>query len=269
MCDTCGCSGDAVTITDLKTGEHVHAAGAGHSHGGAVHAHPEDWHIHPGETRIVRLETGLLEKNDRLARLNRDYFAARRITAVNLVSSPGAGKTTLLERTIRDLAGEVTISVVEGDQETTRDAARIRAAGRPVVQVNTGAGCHLDADIVARALKPLAPPDDSLVFIENVGNLVCPALFDLGEAAKALVVSVTEGEDKPLKYPHMFRAARILLVNKIDLLPHLDFDVDLLESNARAVNPAIEICRISSRTGQGLAAWYDRVRRLKPQEVRI
>jgi hydrogenase nickel incorporation protein HypB len=178
------------------------------------------------------------------------------ILALNLVSSPGAGKTTLLERTIRDLRAELKLFVVEGDQSTARDGQRIRAAGAPAVQVNTGTGCHLEADMVARGLRELDPRRNSIVMIENVGNLVCPALFDLGEWAKVVVLSVTEGEDKPLKYPHMFRAARLMVLNKIDLLPHVEFDTERASSHARQVNPDIVILTLSARTGQGLDAWY-------------
>ena len=172
------------------------------------------------------------------------------------MSSPGAGKTTLLERTIKDFKDELPIYVLEGDQATTNDGERIRAAGAPAVQVNTGTGCHLEADIVARGLMQLKPAAGSVVMIENVGNLVCPAMFDLGERAKVVILSVTEGEDKPLKYPHMFRAAEVMILNKIDLLPHVDFDVDRAIENARAVNPDIAVLQVSARTGEGLQAWY-------------
>ena len=188
---------------------------------------------------MVELEARILAKNDALAQKNRAWFRGREILALNLVSSPGAGKTTLLERTIRDLSRELRLFVIEGDQATANDGERIRAAGAPAVQVNTGAGCHLEADMVARGLQELRPTAGAVVMIENVGNLVCPALFDLGERAKVVILSVTEGEDKPLKYPHMFRAAEIMILNKIDLLPHVDFDVTRAIANARQVNPAI------------------------------
>lgn len=202
----------------------------------------------------------MLAKNDRLAERNRGWLAGRGIFALNLMSSPGAGKTTLLERTLRDLAGRLPISVIEGDQETTRDAERIRATGARVVQINTGSGCHLDADMLSRGLTQLDPPSHSVVFVENVGNLVCPSLFDLGERAKAVILSVTEGEDKPLKYPHMFRAAELMLLNKIDLLPHLTFDVERCLADARRVNPRIEILQVSATRGDGMDAWYDWLR---------
>lgn len=205
---------------------------------------------------MVALEARILAKNDAEAVKNRAWFSGREILALNLVSSPGAGKTTLLERTIRDLKDELPIYVLEGDQATTNDGERIRAAGAPAVQVNTGTGCHLEADIVARGLMQLRPPAGSVVMIENVGNLVCPAMFDLGERAKVVILSVPEGEDKPLKYPHMFRAAEIMILNKTDLVPYVDFDVDRAIENARAVNPDIVVLQVSARTGEGLQAWY-------------
>jgi hydrogenase nickel incorporation protein HypB len=201
------------------------------------------------------VEQAVLAKNDGLATGNREWLTARGITAVNLMSSPGSGKTTLLERTIRGLGTRV--AVIEGDQETLLDAERIRATGAPVVQINTGGGCHLDADMLARGLRALDPPAGSLLFIENVGNLVCPALFDLGERAKAVIISVTEGDDKPLKYPHMFAAADIVLVNKVDLLPYVDFDLAACAARARSIRPGVEILALSARTGEGIDAWYD------------
>ncbi len=220
---------------------------------------PHD-HDH-GHRTTVAIEARILAKNDALAQQNRGWFLGREILALNLVSAPGAGKTTLLERTIRDLHGELALYVLEGDQATANDGERIRAAGAPVVQINTGTGCHLDAMMVARGLAELKPPLGSAVLIENIGNLVCPALFDLGERAKVAIFSVTEGEDKPLKYPHMFRAADLVIFNKIDLLPHLDFDLARAEANARAVNPEIALLRVSARTGEGLDTWYEWLRR--------
>jgi hydrogenase nickel incorporation protein HypB len=210
---------------------------------------------------LVELQTRILAKNDTLAARNRAWFAGREILALNLVSSPGAGKTTLLERTIRDLKSQHDIGVLEGDQATTLDGDRIRAAGAPVVQVNTGTGCHLEADMVARGLSELRPTARSIVLIENVGNLVCPAMFDLGERAKVVILSVTEGEDKPLKYPHMFRAASLMLINKLDLLPHVDFDIERVIANAATVNPDMSVLRLSARTGEGMSSWYDWLRR--------
>jgi hydrogenase nickel incorporation protein HypB len=205
---------------------------------------------------LLELEVRVLAKNDELAARNRTWFAGQRVLALNLVSSPGAGKTTLLERTIRDLRDQHALYVIEGDQATSHDGERIRAAGAAAVQINTGTGCHLEADMVARALHELSPPVGAIVMIENVGNLVCPALFDLGEHTKVAILSVTEGVDKPLKYPHMFRAANLILINKIDLLPYVDFDVAAAIDNARTVNPQVAVLEVSARSGVGLAAWY-------------
>ncbi len=285
MCMTCGCGkGAQATIVDLDTGTEVPVAGHDHDHHhdhgpehhdhdhapGHDHAHHHG-HTHdhapshePPRPTIVQLEARVLAKNDALAARNRGWFAGREILALNLMSSPGAGKTTLLERTIRDLQKELPLHVIEGDQATSNDGERIRAAGAPVVQLNTGTGCHLEADMVARALVELAPPLGAVVIIENVGNLVCPALFDLGERAKVAILSVTEGDDKPAKYPHMFRAAQVLILNKIDLLPHVDFDVARAIAHARAVNPDITVLRLSARTGEGLSDWYDWIRRQVP-----
>jgi hydrogenase nickel incorporation protein HypB len=241
--------------------EHVHADGTRHSHShdqANVHAHD---HAYDHGPSVVDLEARLLAKNDTLAALNRAWFAGREILALNLVSSPGSGKTTLLERTIRDLKSDLGLFVVEGDQATTADGERIRGAGAPCVQVNTGTGCHLEADMIARGLDELKPSFGSVVLIENVGNLVCPALFDLGEHAKVAILSVTEGEDKPLKYPHMFSAAQVVLLNKIDLLPHLDFDIEKAASNIAVVNPDAIVFRVSARSGEGLDRWYDWIRK--------
>src|SRR5439155_11129767 len=220
-----------------------------------------DGHPHAnGQGTVVRVERDVLDKNDRLADYNRGWLAGRGVLALNLVSSPGAGKTTLLERTIRDLGAELAMTVIEGDQETDHDARRIRAAGCRAVQINTGTACHLDAGMVGRALTELDPPAGSVVFVENVGNLVCPALFDLGEAAKVVVCSVPEGDDKPLKYPHMFRAGRVVLLNKTDLLPYVPFDTDRFLEGVRLVNPALRVIPVSALRGDGLGEWYDWVR---------
>jgi hydrogenase nickel incorporation protein HypB len=210
---------------------------------------------------MVVLEQQVLAKNDQLAQANRHWLAEREILAVNLMSSPGSGKTTLLERTIRDLDGDLPVSVIEGDQETQFDARRIQATGCRAIQINTGAGCHLDADMVARGLRMLEPPSASVVVVENVGNLVCPALFDLGEAARVVVTSVTEGADKPLKYPQMFRAADLVLLNKIDLLPYVDFDVDRFTDDARSLNPRVAVLPLSATKGDGVPEWLDWLRK--------
>ncbi|HET6731543.1 hydrogenase nickel incorporation protein HypB [Mycobacterium sp.] len=247
MCATCGCGEDGAVVT---------LAGEGHPHDHPnehEHHHHDHGHVH---TETVSLEQKVLAKNDLLAEQNRKWLAEREILALNITSSPGAGKTTLLERTIGTLARSRPVTVIEGDQETLLDAERIRAAGARAVQVNTGAGCHLDAEMIRRALEALNPQPRSLLFIENVGNLVCPALFDLGEHSKLVVISVTEGADKPLKYPHMFAAAGLVVLNKIDLLPYVDFDLEAFEKFVRSINSTTEILPVSARTGEGIAAWY-------------
>jgi len=209
---------------------------------------------------VVQIEQDILGENDRLAGLNRAWFADRAMLALNLVSAPGSGKTTLLVRTLTDLmarADAPPMAVIEGDQQTDLDADRIRATGAPALQVNTGKGCHLDADMVGRASAALDPSAGTVLFIENVGNLVCPAAFDLGEAGKVLVISVTEGEDKPLKYPDMVHAADLMIINKIDLLPYVPFDVDRCIEMARRVKPGLAVLQVSATSGQGLEAWYD------------
>ncbi|MEV7422145.1 MULTISPECIES: hydrogenase nickel incorporation protein HypB [unclassified Streptomyces] len=271
MCGTCGCddgsgTGGGGTRIAVPHG-HPHDHGQVHDGDGDAHhpghAHEHRWDRSPaldgtaagGET--LTLEQKVLGKNEDLAARNRAWLAARDIVLVNLMSSPGAGKTTLLERTIRDFAGHRPVAVIEGDQETMLDAERIGRAGGAVVQVNTGAGCHLDAEMVRGALTTLEPPDGSLVLVENVGNLVCPALFDLGERSRTVIISVTEGTDKPLKYPYMFAAADLVIINKIDLLPYVDFDVERCEKYARSVNPDVRVLTVSATTGEGMRAWYD------------
>ncbi|GLS35220.1 hydrogenase accessory protein HypB [Mesorhizobium tianshanense] len=207
------------------------------------------------QARMVKLEKDILSKNNEYADANRKMFAERGVLALNLVSSPGSGKTTLLCRTIDALRGKLPIAVIEGDQQTSNDADRIRATGSPAIQVNTGKGCHLDANMVGHAADHLDLAEGGLLLVENVGNLVCPAGFDLGEAHKVVVLSVTEGEDKPLKYPDMFAAADLMILNKTDLLPHLDFDVEACIANARKVNPRIKVLRVSARTGEGMSDW--------------
>jgi hydrogenase nickel incorporation protein HypB len=258
MCTTCGC-GDAENTR--VAGVEIGAAGHEHPH---HHSHPHDHarpHTHDhehadGGPQTIVLEQDLLAKNDLLAARNRGWLEGRSIRALNVMSSPGAGKTTLLVRTLQDLGDRLQAGVIEGDQETSLDADRIRALGRPVIQINTGAGCHLDANMLRRGLDALDPAMESTVFIENVGNLVCPALFDLGEAAKVVIISVTEGDDKPQKYPQMFMAADVVIVNKSDLLPYVDFDINACLERIRQINPRTEFMVVSATTGEGLSRWY-------------
>ncbi|WP_145572606.1 hydrogenase nickel incorporation protein HypB [Yersinia mollaretii] len=210
-----------------------------------------------GQRRLLQIEQDVLSKNNQLASHNRAHFVEQHILTLNLVSSPGSGKTTLLTTTLQRLAGQVPCAVIEGDQQTTHDAERIRATGVPAIQVNTGKGCHLDAQMVHDAAHRLGLNNDSLLFIENVGNLVCPASFDLGERHKVAVLSVTEGEDKPLKYPHMFAASTLMIINKIDLLPYLDFDIDQCIAYARQVNPEIQVIALSASSGEGMDLWLE------------
>jgi hydrogenase nickel incorporation protein HypB len=258
MCVTCGCSDDnETTITNMENHHHTHTLPDGtvitHSH-----HHQEPAHIHANvHNTTISLEQEILGKNNLLAAQNRGWFKGRNILALNLMSSPGAGKTTLLTRTINDLKDRLNISVIEGDQETTNDAEKIKSTGCKVVQINTGTGCHLDAAMIEKGLQELNPPLNSVVMIENVGNLVCPALFDLGEAAKVVILSVTEGEDKPIKYPYMFRSSDIMILTKIDLLPYINFDVQRCLEYAEQVNPNMQIFQVSSTTGEGLDDLYN------------
>jgi len=294
MCTTCGCGSNDTLINGIVLSRR-NSKRLANQDGAASAAHlqfrpPQQHHHHdhaPADTttRRIQIEQNILAKNDALAADNRAFFSAHNILALNLMSSPGSGKTTLLVRTIEALKDKFPhqpvrpesvegheapvhvvrqahherpfIAVIEGDQQTDNDAERIRATGVQAIQINTGKGCHLDAEMVGHALDDLPSLDGGVLFIENVGNLVCPAAFDLGEAAKVVVLSVTEGEDKPLKYPDMFRAARLLLLNKCDLLPHLSFDIELAESYARRVNPEIEIIRLSASSGEGMQEWLE------------
>lgn len=251
MCTTCGC-GSGETRIDGVAHDHPHEHGRGHSRAYApAHAHA------PGmsQTRMVQIEQNILAKNDAYAQENRRSLAERGIFALNLVSSPGSGKTTLLVKTIEMLKDRLSITVIEGDQQTSQDAERIRSTGATAIQINTGRGCHLDAHMIGHALGKLDMPNGSVLMIENVGNLVCPAAFDLGEAHKVVILSVTEGEDKPIKYPDMFRAADLMLLNKCDLLPYLSFDVDRAIAFARRVNPGLAIIQTSATSGAGMEAW--------------
>ncbi len=261
MCATCGC-GDGERRIETAPGRHDHAHAHAHTHAdGTTHTHSHDHdgaHAHGSGldgTRLVSVERDLLARNNAIAQENRRRFQAKKTLALNLVSSPGSGKTALLVETLRRVGEKYPVAVIEGDQETTNDADRIRATGAPAIQVNTGKGCHLDADLVRGALTRLGAPPSGVLFIENVGNLVCPAGFDLGEAQKVVIVSVTEGEDKPLKYSGMFAAADMMVVTKTDLLPHLEFDVDRLIDNARRVHPGIAVLKVSAKTGDGMDRW--------------
>jgi len=270
MCTTCGCgSTEPRIVGEARSPARYRRIAPGHAaHGAGWPAHqvargPLQDHVplgavhgpELGADKIVQVERDLLAANDAIADRNRARFEHDGVFALNLVSSPGSGKTSLLVRTIELLRGTCDIAVIEGDQQTSRDADRIRATGAPAVQVNTGKGCHLDARMIAEALDTLLPRRESLLMIENVGNLVCPAAFDLGEAHKVVILSVTEGDDKPLKYPDMFRAADLLIVSKIDLLPHVDFEIGRAVEHARRVRPGIEVLCLSARTGQGMSAW--------------
>lgn len=260
-------------------GEHGHGTAHDHDHhqhshthaDGTVHVHEHDHHGEHGHGTAhdhdhghshshsieIKIEQDILQKNKLLAERNRGYFEAKNILAINLVSSPGSGKTSLLERTIKEKKTEFNLFIVEGDQQTMNDAQRIQNAGAPAIQINTGQGCHLDADMVNRAVKALEVKDNSVLFIENVGNLVCPAMFDLGESNRVVVISVTEGEDKPVKYPEMFRTSDLCIINKIDLLPYLDFDVQKLRNYASQVNHHLKFIEVSVKTGEGMDKWYE------------
>lgn len=259
MCGTCGCGSRDVLIGGRRPARSGGALAFRKpaSNGEIVHGHA------PADTaalRVIQVERDLLAKNDEYAAVNRRQLAGQGIFALNLVSSPGSGKTTLLVKTIQALNGALPLAVIEGDQQTENDAARIRAAGAPAIQINTGKGCHLDAQMVGQAMLRMDLKEDSLLLIENVGNLVCPAGFDLGEAHKVVILSVTEGEDKPLKYPDMFRAADLMLLNKCDLLPYLEFDAGLAVDYARRINPDLQVIRISAKSGEGMDLWLDWIR---------
>ena len=278
MCDSCGCGLPGNEPSILKPGEekehhHSHSHSEGHSHDhDHTHDHTHDHdhtydhdhahdHIHDhshdhSDDRKVEIEQDILGKNNLLAERNRGFFEAKGILSLNLVSSPGSGKTSLLERTIKEMGKEMPFFIIEGDQQTMNDANRIHEAGAPVVQVNTGQGCHLDADMVNKAVKKLEPTDRSVLMIENVGNLVCPAMFDLGESSRVVIMSVTEGEDKPSKYPYMFQTSHLCIINKTDLLPYVDFDVEKARNHALQINPKLEFIELSVKTGEGMDEWY-------------
>ncbi|OFC71549.1 hydrogenase nickel incorporation protein HypB [Alteromonas confluentis] len=306
MCTVCGCSEGEVKIEghhhQHEDGHHHHAHDGhahthehshGHSHTHSLghgnghdhnhehsHVHAEGHNIHfgkgpahahvPGlsQSRMIQIEQDILGKNDQYAARNRAAFARDSVLALNLVSSPGSGKTTLLTETIKALDEQFPMAVIEGDQQTANDADRIRETGVPAIQINTGKGCHLDAHMVGHAMENFDNLSGGVLFIENVGNLVCPSAFDLGEAAKVAILSVTEGEDKPLKYPDMFHAAKLMLLNKTDLLPHLDFDLDKCIDYARQVNPDIEIIQISARSGEGMETWLSWLNAHRSKHIR-
>ncbi|MCF6237509.1 MAG: hydrogenase nickel incorporation protein HypB [Candidatus Marinimicrobia bacterium] len=258
MCDSCGCGLPGETVTFRKHGEEHqhHGAGATHTHAdGTTHTHTHDHDHNHGHDRTLAIEQDILGENSLLAQRNRGYFEAKNVFTINLVSSPGSGKTTLLEKTLTDI-NDIACAVIEGDQQTMNDADRVAATGVPVLQINTGNGCHLDAEMIHTAYTELKLKNDSLLFIENVGNLVCPALFDLGENKRVVVISVTEGDDKPIKYPSMFDTADICVINKIDLLPYVQFDVAKCKEYALQVNHHLEFFELSATTGEGLEAWY-------------
>jgi len=268
MCETCGCgeSGE-FRINDLHQdhlpehehhhhehgGDQAHGHSHTHEHDGVSHTHSHD---HPNQ-KVINLNMDILSENNKLAQLNRRFFEGRKVLCLNLVSSPGSGKTTILEKTIKALIPSRKIAVIEGDQQTLLDADRIEKSGAPAIQINTGSGCHLDARMVELAIQKLEIEYGSMLFIENVGNLVCPALFDLGEFKRVVVISVTEGEDKPLKYPYMFQSSHLCLINKSDLLPYVDFDTDKTISYARSLNPNLEFILVSAKTGEGMELWYE------------
>jgi len=247
MCTTCGCGeGVEVIISNPNNNKRQSFLPLG------LHQHK-----HSNDVQTLKLEQDILAANDKLAKENREYFHQKGILALNLVSSPGSGKTSLLERSILHLRDSLDIFVIEGDQQTSNDADRINATKVPVVQINTGQGCHLDSNMIKNALVELNPKNQSIVFIENVGNLVCPALFDLGEQIRVVIISTTEGDDKPLKYPDMFYSAQLCNINKIDLLPYVDFDMDAVKYNALKINRHLQFIEVSARNGEGMQQWYD------------
>lgn len=278
MCGTCGCGSDSNGPTIIKPGEekhthqehHHHHDGHSHDHDhhhdGHSHSHDEHHHhnghshshshSHDPKHKILEIEQDILQNNEVLAARNRGFFEAKNVFALNLVSSPGSGKTSILERTLADLKNEIPFYVIEGDQQTLNDANRIDALSIPVIQINTGKGCHLESDMVFDAVKQLEMKNDSILMIENVGNLVCPSMFDLGENKRVVIISTTEGEDKPIKYPDMFHTSDICIINKIDLIPYLNIDIQKLKDYALQVNPNLQFFEVSATTGEGMENWY-------------
>jgi len=254
MCGTCGCGSDSNGPSILKPGEHTHAHSHHEHHHHGEHTHD---HSHNHKHKVLEIEQDILQNNQVLAARNRGYFEAKNIVALNLVSSPGSGKTSILERTLADLKDEISFYVIEGDQQTLNDADRINALDIPVVQINTGKGCHLESDMVYDAVKKLEIQNSSVLMIENVGNLVCPSMFDLGEQKRVVIISTTEGEDKPIKYPDMFHTANVCIINKIDLLPYVNINVEKLKNYALQVNPNLQFFEVSATTGEGMNNWYN------------
>ena len=279
MCETCGCgkpgefkindphheNGEMVNWRNGENDDnhhHEHHHDHHHDHGHHHHENGEMVNWRNGEKgfrdkKEIPLNIDILSENNRLAERNRGYFEAKNVLCLNLVSSPGSGKTSILEKTIQALLPAKKLSVIEGDQQTTRDADRIKGAGAPAIQINTGSGCHLDANMISQAVKKMNVENSSILFIENVGNLVCPALFDLGEKKRVVVISVTEGDDKPLKYPYMFQSSDLCIINKTDLLPYVDFRVETAREYALRFNPKLEFILMSAKTGEGLDQWYE------------
>ncbi len=265
MCETCGCGKDGeFTIKESSENDHHHDHGHDHHHDHGHnhhhdhgHDHHHDHGHHHHDKKEIPLNIDILSENNRLAERNRGYFEGRQVVCLNLVSSPGSGKTTILEKTIASMIPRRKIFVIEGDQQTARDAERIEKSGAPALQINTGSGCHLDANMIQLALKKMEVSAGSVLFIENVGNLVCPAMFDLGEQKRVVVISVTEGDDKPLKYPYMFQSSHLCIINKTDLLPYVDFSVETAMANARQINPALEFILMSAKTGEGMKQWVE------------
>jgi len=279
MCGTCGCGSGENSVSiqnpkEIKTHVHEHEhhdhnAEHGHSHehthDGNSHTHSHDHAQDHHHKTIIEVEQDILHHNDVMAARNRGYFDAKNIFALNLVSSPGSGKTSLLERTLKDLKAEIPFFVIEGDQQTLNDANRISAIDIPVIQINTGKGCHLESDMIYDAVKKLDISDNSVLMIENVGNLVYPSMFDLGESKRVVIISTTEGEDKPIKYPDMFHTSDLCIINKIDLLPYLNIDMEKLKQYALKVNPKLQFIELSATTGQGMEAWYQWLRENRDQ----
>jgi hydrogenase nickel incorporation protein HypB len=281
MCGTCGCGSEENGVTILSPKEnnthehhhHHHDADHSHSHDHShdhhhhhddhSHNHTHDHghshshsHDHDHHKTVLNLEQDILQHNEVMAARNKGYFDAKNVFAINLVSSPGSGKTSILEKTLADLKDETSFYVIEGDQQTLNDANRIDALDIPVIQINTGKGCHLESDMVYDAVKKLNIKDNSILMIENVGNLVCPSMFNLGESKRVVIISTTEGEDKPIKYPDMFHTSDVCIINKIDLLPYVNIDIEQLKEYALQVNPKLEFFEVSATTGEGMEAWY-------------